>query len=215
VLRVQLDLTRNTCRGRLLVCLDAVHHIAKASVVPSVVSLSHESVLKDVRIRFANIRLMREFWANRDPAIRMTARSICALLAKHLIRRDSGQLGQPELAWLQDVLGEPSRTIYNQLQAGNYTVVDNMTIDSFVYGVLSHQTDYTDLPIMQATSFIESLAILMNSGTRITNIRRDTFEGRFDSLIQRVEGSGHQHRDSIVDKLRRILQHGFPSAGQR
>jgi len=208
-----IGLDENTCRRRLLVCLDAVHHIAKASVVPSGVSLSYESVLKDVRIKFANIRLMRELWANADPAIRMTARSICALLAKHLLHQDSWQLGQPELAWLQDVLGEPSRTIYNQL--GDYTVADNMTIDSFVYGVLSHHTDYPNLPITQATSesFIEKLATLMNSGTRITNIHRNIFADKFDSLIRRVEESGHQHRDNIVDKLGRILQVVFPSAG--
>jgi len=210
-----IGLDENTCRSRLLVCLDAVHHIAKASVVPSRVSLSFESMLKDVRIKFANIPLMRELWANRDPAIRMTARSICAFIAKHLLRKDSWQLAreQPELAWLQEVLGETSRTIYSQL--GNYTVVDNMTIDSFVYGVLSYQTDYPDLAITQATStsFIETLAILMNSGTRIADIHKDTFVDKFNSLIRRVEGGGHQHRDNIVDKLRRIFQDVFPSAG--
>jgi hypothetical protein len=203
-------LDENTSRLRLLVCLDAVHHIAKASAVPSVVSQSHEPVIKEVRIKFANMRLMRELWAHGDPTIRMTARSICALLAKPLLHKDSWLLGQPELAWLQDVLGELSTTIYSQL--GDYTVLDNMNIDSFVYGVFSHQTGYSDLPSTQATSFIETLAILMSSGTRLTDVRRETFDVKFESLIRRVEAGSHQHRDNIVDKLRRIFQDVFPSA---
>lgn len=212
-----IGLDENTCRHRLLVCLDAVHHIAKASVVTPDISPSYDSALEDVRIKFANIRLMREFWANRDPTIRMTARSICALLAKYLSRKDSEQIGQPELAWLEDVLGKRSGIIYSQL--GNYTALDNMAIDSFVYGSLSHQTDYSDLPFAQATSesFIESLVILTNSGTRIDDIHRDirVFADKFGSLVRRVEGSSHQHRDSVVDKLRRIFQDVFPSAGSR
>jgi hypothetical protein len=204
----------NTYKGRLLVCLDAVRHIAKASVITPDISPSYESTLKDVRNNFANICLMRKLWATRDPAIRMTARSICALLARYLLHQDNLQLEQPELAWLQDVLGERSGTIYNH--RGNYTVLDNMAIDSFVYGSLSHQTDYSDLPIAQATSesFIDSLVILTKSGTRIADIRSDirVFADKFGSLIRRIEGSSHQHRDSIVDKLRRIFQDVFPSA---
>ena len=208
-----IGLDENTCRSRLLVCLHAVNHIAKASAVPSTLLLSHESVLKDVRIKFANIRLMRELWAYGDPTIRMTARSICALLAKPLLHKDRWQLEQPELAWLQDVLGELSRTIYDQL--GDYTVVDDINIDSFVYGVFSHQTGFSDLPSTQATSFIETLAILMSAGTgtRITDIRRETFDVKLEYLIQRVDGNGHQYRDNIVHKLRRIFQDIFPSAG--
>ena len=209
----------NTYKGRVLVCLDAVRHIAKDSVVTPDISPSYESALKDVRNNFANIGLMRKLWATRDPAIRMTARSICALLAQYLLHQDNLQLGQPELAWLQDVLGERSGTIYNH--RGNYTVLDNMAIDSFVYGSLSNsrQTDYPDLQISQATSesFIDSLVILTKSGTQIADIRSDirVFADKFGSLIRRIEESSHQHRDSIIDKLQRIFRDVFPSSGSQ
>jgi hypothetical protein len=142
---------------------------------------------------------MRALWADTDPAIRITSRSICALLGRQLLRKD--HLEQSELAWLQDVMGKPSNTIYNQLH--NFAALDNMNVDSFVYGVLSHQTD--DLPIAQAISFTETLAILMNLGSQIS-LHRDRFGNQLSSLIQRVEQGNHEDRDNVIDKLRRMFQ---------
>jgi len=178
---------------RLSVCLNAVHHIAKAAIVPNGVSLS-EYLLSDVRIHFANIGLMRALWADKNPAIRVTARAICALLAKHLLRKYP--LEQSELAWLGDVMRKPSNTIYNQLN--DLAAVDKMNVDSFVYGVLSHHTD--DLPIIQATTFADTLAILMNSGSQ-TALRRDTFEDQLSSLILRIEDGEDENCINVVDKL--------------
>jgi hypothetical protein len=181
---------------RLSVCLNVVHHIARASIIAN---LLPPSLLDDVWLNFANIGLMRPLRVDRNPAIRVTARSICALLARHLLRK--GQLEGPELAWLQDVIGQPAHMIHNELY--NFATVDSMNVDSFVYGVLAHQTD--DLSIIQATSFTETLAILMNSGSQV-DLRGETFENHFSSLIQRVEQGDHEDRAGVVDKLRKMYQ---------
>jgi hypothetical protein len=179
-------------RRRLLVCLNAVHHIAKASIASPPSSLSN-----DMRLRFANIGLMRPLWADSDPAIRVTARSICALFARQLLRKD--QLEGWELSWLQDVMDKPSNAIYNA--RNNRAMVDSMNVDSFVNGVLSNQMD---LPDVHATSFKETLEVLMNTNSQ-TSIHTGTFEEWLSSLILRVEHEeGHQDRDNVVDKLRRM-----------
>ncbi|KAF8269478.1 hypothetical protein EI94DRAFT_1725110 [Lactarius quietus] len=189
-------------RERLIVCLNAIHHIARAySGTP------HDETLDDVRIKFANISLMRSLWADKDPAIRVTSRSICALLARPILHkyppRDS------ELAWLQDVLGETSNTIYNSLQ--NPRTVNNMNIDSFVYSVLSDPTG--DLPAAQATSFVDTLAILMSAAGSQTAIRRNSFEGGFSELLRRAENDDHLREVAV--KLRRIFEAMFHSAAPK
>lgn len=91
-----IGLDEETRKRRLIVCLSTVHHIAKAlNGIPDGVFLP-ETFLEDVRINFANIHLMRPLWAEEDNTIRITSRSICALLAKQIkpSPRDS------ELAWL-------------------------------------------------------------------------------------------------------------------
>ena len=202
--RVGLD--GHVRRHRLLACLGAVHHIARASTIPND-DPRFPYLLKDLRIQFANIPLMRALWVEKDPAIRVTARSICALLAKHLLRQRP--LEQQELAWLQDVMGQPSCSeISNQLN--NPPALDHMTIDSFVYGVLSGQTDA--LPIVQATSFVKTLAILMDLETQAV-LDKVAFADSLVSLIRRIEEGGHQDRDDVVDKLLDIFQDVFPSAG--
>ena len=198
-----VGLDEKTRKRRLLVCLDAIHHIAKASIVPSSVLISG-SLLNDLRINFANIGLMRVLWADSDRSICVTARCICALLARNLLRKSP--LEQSELAWLQDVMGKPSNTIYNHLHS--LATVDDMNVDSFVYGVLSDQTD--DLPIMQTASFIETLAIIVHPGSQIV-IRREIFADQVSSLILRLEQGDHEDRDNVVDKLRNVYQGLLPT----
>lgn len=182
---------------RLLVCLGVVHHIAKALVVPPVSPLP-PSQLNDVRMNFANLDFMRTVWADRDPAVRVTARSICALLARRLLRKFP--LEESELAWLQDVMGLPSNTIYNTLD--DPTAVDNMNIDSFVYGILSQQSD--DLPTLPATTFAETLVILTKAGSQAA-LSRDTFEEQLSLLILRIEQGNHEDRNNVVNKLRNMF----------
>jgi hypothetical protein len=182
---------------RLSVCLDAIYDVVWASIFPNGFTLT-ESILRDVRTDFASLDLMRPLWADGNPTIRVKSRSICALLARRLLRKTAPE--QPELAWLQDVLGKSSNTIYNQLN--NLAAVDNMNIDSFVYGVLSHhQTE--DLSSMQATTFAETLTILMNSESQFP-LPLETLEDQLSSLIRRVEQGDHIDRDNVVGKLRRM-----------
>ena len=199
-------LDEDTRRRRLIVCLNAIHHIARAySGVQYGASLP-ETLLEDVRINFANISLMRSLWVDADPSIRVTSRSICALLARHILRKSP--LHESEVAWLEDVLGESSNAIYNSLQ--DVSAVDDMNVDSFVYGVLSHSTE--DLPVAEATSFVDTLAILMNAGSK-TALRRSIFEGDFTRLLRRAQKK--DHLCAIVDKLRRISEAMFPSAAPK
>ncbi|KAI0266311.1 hypothetical protein BGY98DRAFT_481513 [Russula aff. rugulosa BPL654] len=93
----------------LLVCLHAIHHIVKANA-PTVPDLNF------MRGHFANTGLMQSLWGDVGESIRMTSRSICALVAKQVIRKQ--QLDEADLSWLRDVTGKPSNSI---LQA-NVTV---------------------------------------------------------------------------------------------
>jgi Family of unknown function (DUF6535) len=180
-------------RRRLLVCLNAVHHIAKASIAsPS------SRLLNEMRSHFANVALMRPLWADREPAIRVTARSICALFARRLLREP--QLGEGELSWLQEVMNKPSNTIFNE--HNNRARVDSMNVDAFVDGVLSYQRD--DLPNVLAISFKDTLMVLMNTHS-LASVHADTFEEWLSYHIRRIEQENdRQDRDNIVDRLRRM-----------
>lgn len=129
----------------LLVCLDAIHHIAKAPIIPDLVF---------VRVNFANIGLMRALWQDSDTTIRVISRSICALIAKQVLR--IGQLGEPELRWLQEVTGETSNGIFN----AEIPTQNRMNFNSFVCEVLSYQEDH--LSTEDALCFKETLAILLD-----------------------------------------------------
>ena len=192
-------------RRRLFVCLDAILRIVKASSDPYGVSPS-ESVLKDMRTNFASIDLMRVLWADTDPYIRIISRSICALLARHLVRKQP--LEASELAWLQEVMGKSSNMIFNSLD--NLAEADLMNLDSYVYGVLAQQV--VDLPVGVATIFMEIVAILASAGSQAT-FRRSIFEGGILSLMQRAEEQEGGLRE-VVGKLRRVLETVFPSPAQ-
>jgi uncharacterized protein DUF6535 len=195
-------------RRRLLVCLDAILRIVKAASDPYGV-LPSESILTDMRTNFANIRLMRPLWADTDPYIHIISRSICALLARHLIRKQP--LEEPELAWLQEVMGKSSNTIFNSLH--DLSKVDSMNLDSYVYGVLANQM--ADPPVKVATFFMETVAILASSGSQAA-FRRSVLERRISesSLIRRAE---EQEADSseVVEKLHRVLETVFPNVAAK
>ena len=80
-----------------------------------------------------------------------------------------------------------------------------MNINSFciVYGILSHQTE--DLPSIQATTFAETLTILMNSKSQFL-LPIETLEDQLSSLIRRVEQGDHIDRDNVVGKSRRMSE---------
>jgi len=192
------SLDEDVRRRRLLVCLDAIHRIVKAPSSAVTGVTPSESVLRDVRINFANIGLMRTLWADDDPSIRVISRSTCALLARHLVHQRL--LGELELAWLQDLMGLPSITIFNPL--------DNvaMILDSYVCGVLSHQTE--DIPVGDANLFMETFAILAGAGGQDT-FRGDVLADAISSLMRRAQERDGHLRD-VVGKLRKIYVTVFP-----
>jgi hypothetical protein len=200
-----VGLSEDVRRRRLLVCLDAIFRIVKVSGDPYGTSPS-ESVLKDMRTNFASIGLMRMLWVDADPYVRVISRSICALIARHFIRKHP--LEESELAWLQDVMGKTSYTIFNSLD--NLAKADSMNLDSYVYGVLADQM--VDLPVRSATFFMEMVAILGSAGGR-TAFRRSILEGGLLSLMRRAEEQDGGLRE-VVGKLQRVLETVFPGAVQ-
>jgi hypothetical protein len=195
-----IGLDEDTRKRRLIVCLNTIHHIARAfSGVPHGVSLP-QSFLEDVRINFANIHLIRPLWAEEDHAIRITSRSICALLAKHITYppRDS------ELAWLEEVLGQLPTTVHSALGGLG---IDNMNIDSFAYSALSY-TGTADLPDEPAVTLVDTLAILLNAGD-ITSLDITRLQRGLSELVQRAE---NENRHDVAERLRRIYQAMFSAS---
>ncbi|KAF8474395.1 hypothetical protein DFH94DRAFT_695460 [Russula ochroleuca] len=189
-----VGLTEEMRKRRLFVCLNAVHQVARASVHDS----PDSPLLNDMRLRFAKIDLMRPLWTDNDPAIRVTARSICALFARQLLRKPHLEAGG--LSWLQEVMDRQSSTIFND--RSNLSTVDSMNVDSFVNGVLSYQMD--DLPNVQEASFKETLEVLMKTNSR-ASLHNDTFEEWLPTLIRRVQQEdGYRNRDTVVENLRRM-----------
>jgi Family of unknown function (DUF6535) len=174
----------------LLVCLDAIHHIAKDPSVPD---------LNFVRANFANIGLMRDLWDDSDTAIRFTSRSICALLAKQVVR---GALEEPQLRWLHDVTGEAPKAIYD----ADVVTRDRINLKSFVYGVLSSPVG--DLPIEDAASFKETLAILLDARYDAhfdTNFDTITSRNRLSEEVGWIQQNHPQGSREVVAKLRSIF----------
>ncbi|KAF8492064.1 hypothetical protein F5888DRAFT_1928158, partial [Russula emetica] len=80
-------------RRSLLVCLHAIRHIAKDPIP--------DSDLDFMRTHFANTDLMENLWEDDNITIRVTSRSICALVAKQVVRNP---LSMPTLRWLDKVI---------------------------------------------------------------------------------------------------------------
>jgi hypothetical protein len=80
---------------------------------------------------------MRPLWGDMNNSIRITSRSICALVARQVVRKQ--RIEGAVLSWLQEVTGESSNSI---LEADN-TVLDQMNFKSFVIGALSNYVPYS------------------------------------------------------------------------
>ena len=205
------DLKEDARSRRLLVCLDAFHYIVENSPIPNGASLSDADIaLKHVWPNFEDVELVRGLWADNDPAVRVTSRSICTHLARHLLRKHP--LEKSEQTWLQEIMGDPASETYSPKRVA---IADHRNLMSFVYGVLSNCT-YDFFNVKSITRFAESLAVLMNAG-RSAALNRDIFEGELISLIEQVENNDHRDRDEVVDKLRkmfRIFLHIGPQSNQ-
>ena len=187
-------------KTRLLVCLHVIHRIAHASI--RVDGGLKDDVVNFVRSNFANMSLMRAMWTDSDVEIRITSRSICALLARCLLRR--WDLQGPELGWLQDVIGEQSGVIFD----APMTERDHMNLKAFVYGLLSGQEG--NLSTEHASTFTETLAILMDAGIQ-SPFNRTIFQTQLSALIGRIEGdTTTEGRGKMVDKLRQVFKDFLP-----
>jgi hypothetical protein len=170
----------------LLLCLNAVHYIVKGPSVPNPGSLCTD---------IAHISLMQPLWDDGDPATRVASRSICALLAKQVVRapRPEAQL----LRWLEDVTGETPTVIFDDGTVG----LGRTNIKSFVYGVLQvSKRRVGNLPTEVATSFKETLAILLDV---VNDAHFDTnFERRLSEEVEWLQQHDPQGSREAVDRLR-------------
>jgi hypothetical protein len=96
-------------------------------------------------------------WNDDDNSIRITSRSICALVARQVVRKR--QLKGRTFTGYKKSLKVPQ----NAILEADVTVRDRMNFKSFVYGVLPNHV--SDLSTEDATSFNESLAILLGIRT--------------------------------------------------
>ena len=166
----------------LLVCLDAIYHIAKAPHVPDLNLFS---------AKFADIRLMRTLWNDSDPSIRFTSRSICAFLAKKVIREDS----HSRRLWLCGVIGEAPGT----MQSVDIVRQDHMNLRSFFYGVLSNE-----LGDLLTESFKETLATLLNVGTDV-NFERPHSQICLSNQVRWIQREDPRGSHRVADQLRSMF----------
>ena len=179
----------------LLVCLHAIHHIVKANA-PTVPDLNF------MRGHFANTGLMQSLWGDMGESIRMTSRSICALVAKQVIRKQ--QLDEADLSWLRDVTGKPSNSI---LQA-NVTVRDHMNFKSFVIEALRNHVPHSDILAEDATTFNETLAILLGIRTHGPDYFTDReWQTRLSEEVGQIQRYDRPGALEVLNALRLV----FPS----
>ena len=172
-------------RRSLLVCLHAICHIAKADAlaIPD---------LDFMRDHLADTGLMRPLWNDDNDSIRITSRSICAMIARRVGRRD--RIQEDELRWLERVTGETSRDILNT----DVETRDRMIFKFFVCGVLSNQAG--DLPAEDATSFKETLAILLDVRTD-PQFDRETSRNQLSEEVGRIRRDDPEGSREVVDRL--------------
>jgi hypothetical protein len=180
-------------RRSLLVCLHAIYHIAKATA-PTIPDLDF------MRDHFADTGLMRALSDDEDNSIRITSRSICALVARQVVRK--GRIEDADLSWLQEVTGEPSHAV---LEA-DVTVRDQMNFKSFVFGVLPNYANH--LSTEDATSFNETLAILL--GIRTENriyFTTPDWQIRLSEEVGRIQQYDPEGGRAVFNRLHLV----FPS----
>ena len=175
----------------LLVCLHAIRHIAKAPTLPN---------LDFMRAHLANIDYKGVLLWSDDSFIRTISRSIYALVAQKVVRKD--QLGEADLRWLQEVIGESS----NAILEASVIERDQMTFKAFVIG--SQPYPLSNLSTEDGAVFKETLAILLNERTDVQN-DADTSDlhNRLSEEIERI----HQYNPEEGRQVFDILHEMFPS----
>ena len=128
-------------KGALITCLTSINCIAKTPSIPD---------LNFVRGEFAKVSRMRALWSHDDDSIRIASLSICALVARQVLRKS--RIEEEDQSWLQEVIGEPPSD----------SEADRMNFKSFVYGALRTGDDANHLSPENETSLKETLAILLD-----------------------------------------------------
>jgi hypothetical protein len=204
----------NKHKSCLLVWLAAVHHIAKEFFVPNrVPEIELGPLLDDVRINFANVGRMQALWAHGDTAIRVISRSICALLAKCLLK--NRQPDATELLWLEAVIGVPGNELFKSLH--NSSALDHLIFKSFVCGIFEHREgdipNQGNLPLQEgshheseltayASPIATTLAIVMGAGTG-PHFNRVIFTEKLSNFIHQMEVG--DPASLVANELRRMF----------
>ena len=179
----------------LLVCLHAIRHIVKAKA-PTIPDLNF------MQAHFANTGLMRSLWGDINNSVRITSRSICALVARQVVRKL--RLKEAVLSWLQEVTGESS----NSILEADVTMLDQMNFKSFVIGALPKLVSPRDLSTEDATTLNETLAILLGVRTDDHDyFTNPDWETRLSEEVGRIQRNDPQGGLEVFDRLRLV----FPS----
>ena len=185
----------------LLLYLHVIRHIVKTNS-PTFLDLNF------ICAHFANTGVMGPLWNDCYNSVRMTSRSICALVARRVVRKR--RLEGAVLSWLQNVTGEFSQSFLKV----DTTVRDQMNFKSFVKGALPPDTSgdlpFYDLSTEDTTTFNETLAILM--GVRADDHRDDCdyfTSHKWHTLLSKEVGRIQRHDDQggleVFGKLRKVF----------
>ena len=188
---------------RLQTCLDVLNNIAKFALYdppPQQWQQSSSDLLDAVWMDFANTDIMEPLWAlweSGDTAIRVTARSVCALFAVHIVR--AGRDDEQVQVWLQHVMGQDlaSEIIEALLDRPTF---DFMNIKSFILGARFDLSGDGNLRSKEEILFVETLAILI-----YTSNSQDDFSSQITSLIEQMESYDVQNDTNVAVQLRTVF----------
>jgi hypothetical protein len=177
------------------VCLHAIRHIVKARA-PTILDLNF------MQAHFADTGLMRSLWGDMGDSIRITSRSICALVARQVVFRKQYWLNLEDLHWLQEVTGISSIAT---LEADS-TVLHQMNFKSFVNGALPNIMSHRDLSAEDATSFNETLAIILGVRTDDHDyFATHDWQTRLSEEVGRIQQYDYQGGVEVFDRLRLVF----------
>ena len=178
----------------LSVCLDAIHKIvvAKATNVGDITQYPNFAFILD---NFGEINRMKPLWNDSNSNIRFTSRSICALLAKIVIKENHPDPGQ---VWLHGITGQGQRSI----ESGTPETLHFMNVGSFVYGVISNPVGGPP----PNESFKKTLAILLDVTDFDDNFDLIPSQDKLTEAVQWMYDDNPQRSREIFDKLNPIFR---------
>ena len=201
-------LTGDARKHRLLTCLDAIYNAFRAYNVDK----SDKSIPDNIRVNFAELRIMRPLWSDGDTAVSIRARCVCALLARRILRDIGGPAPrrrnprEADIAWLKDVFGDAWPSSYNMYNSlGDLEAMDSANVKSFVRGVTSSLLTGR-LTNKEIASILDTLTILMDAKD---TSRRSSFQERILVLIGRADTSDNLQQ--LVSPLLERLREAFPT----